>query len=69
MLRLGSFWGHFRRSRKAGLALPNEDLKFKSRHLHDNGKPENEILLLQDILPCIYCYCFISEKGVLKCIY
>ena len=24
-------------------------------------KPENEILLLQDILPCIYCYCFISE--------
>ena len=24
-------------------------------------KPENEILLLQDILQCFYCYCFISE--------
>ena len=24
--------------------------------------PENEILLLQDILPCFCCYCFISEK-------
>ena len=24
-------------------------------------KPENGILLLQDILPSIYCYCFISE--------
>ena len=24
-------------------------------------KPENEILLLKDILPCFYCYCFISE--------
>ena len=32
-------------------------------------KPENEILLLQNILPCFYCHCFISEKGVLKCIY
>ena len=53
-------------------AKSNEDLKFKSHHLHDNGKaqkPENEILLLQDVLPCFYCYCFISEKGVLKCIY
>ena len=24
-------------------------------------KPENEILLLQVILPCFHCYCFISE--------